>query len=130
TLPAVAAGLTSGLVSITAGAPLYTSVSAAASGIIAGAAACLFTLGWVGRSRRQQWYVVGSHLVAGAVGIVLLGLTATNRGFLFTGGVGLISNQFVAAAIVAVYSAVVAALLWAVLRRITVRQRAAAEPVR
>jgi ammonium transporter, Amt family len=123
TLPAVAAGLTSGLVSITAGAPLYTSVSAAASGIIAGAAACLFTLGRVGRSRRQQWYVVGSHLVAGAVGIVLLGFTATNRGFLFTGDVGLIANQFVAVATVAVYSAAIAGILWAVLRRVAVRPR-------
>jgi ammonia channel protein AmtB len=127
TLPAVAAGLVSGLVAVTAGAPLFTPVSAAASGIIAGGLACIFTLERVSASRRQQWFVVGSHLIAGAVGVVLLGLLATNRGFLFTGQVDLIADQFTGVVSVTAYSALVSLLLWLVLKRVAVRR---AVPVR
>jgi len=118
TLPAVAAGLVSGLVAVTAGAPLFTPVSAAAAGILAGGAACIFTLRRVGASRRQQWFVVGSHLIAAAVGIVVLGLLATGMGFLFTGSLALIINQVVGTVLVAFYSAIVSVLLWLVLRSI------------
>ena len=116
TLNSVAAGLVSGLVAVTAGAPLFTPVSAAASGVLAGAAACVFTLSRVAKSRRQQWYVVGTHLVAGAVGVVLLGLLATNMGFAFTGSVALIQAQIVGTIVVAAYSTVVSVVLWLALR--------------
>ena len=116
TLNSVAAGLVSGLVAVTAGAPLFTPVSAAASGVLAGAAACVFTLSRVRKSRRQQWYVVGTHLVAGAVGVVLLGLLATNMGFAFTGSVALIQAQIVGTIVVAAYSTVVSVVLWLALR--------------
>lgn len=126
TLPAVAAGLVSGLVAVTAGAPLFTPVSAAAAGILAGGAACIFTLRRVAVTRRQQWFVVGSHLVAAAVGIVVLGLLATGTGFLFTGSLALIINQVVGTVLVCAYSTVVALLLWLVLRALdaAVRSRA------
>ena len=126
TLPAVAAGLVSGLVAVTAGAPLFTPVSAAAAGILAGGAACIFTLRRVVVTRRQQWFVVGSHLVAAAVGIVVLGLLATGTGFLFTGSLALIINQVVGTVLVCAYSTVVALLLWLVLRALdaAVRSRA------
>ena len=116
TLNSVAAGLISGLVAVTAGAPLFTPVSAAAAGVLAGGAACIFTLSRVGSTRRQQWFVVGSHLVAGAMGTVLLGLLATNMGFLFTGSVTLIVDQILGTIIVTGYSAVVSVLLWLILR--------------
>jgi ammonium transporter, Amt family len=116
TLPAVAAGLVSGLVAITAGAPLFTPVSAAAAGVLAGGAACIFTLRRVGASRRQQWFVVGSHLVAAAVGIVVLGLLATGMGFLFTGSMALIINQVAATILVTLYSTIVSIGLWLPLR--------------
>jgi len=118
TWPAVAAGLVSGLVAVTSGASLFTPVSAAATGIIAGGAACIFTLRRVGASRRQQWFIVGSHLIAGAVGIVLLGLLATSMGFLFTGSTRLIQNQVVGTLVIASYSSTVSFLLWQVLRRL------------
>jgi ammonia channel protein AmtB len=121
TLTAVAGGLVSGLVSVTAGAPLFTPVSAAAAGILAGAAACIFTLRRVGKSRRQQWFVVGSHLIAGAVGIGVLGLLASGMGFLFTGQLGLIENQVLGTLLVAAYSTTVSYLLWIVLKRIPAR---------
>lgn len=116
TLNSVAAGLISGLVAITAGAPLFTPISAASAGVIAGAAACIFTLQRVGKSRRQQWYVVGSHLIAGAVGVVLLGLLATNMGFVFTGSIALIRDQVLGTVVVAAYSLVVSVVLWLILR--------------
>lgn len=121
TLAAVAAGLVSGLVSVTAGASLFTPVSAAAAGILAGGAACIFTLRRVGSSRRQQWFVVGSHLIAGAVGIGVLGLLASGMGFLFTGQLGLIQNQVLGTVLVAGYSTAVSFVLWFVLKRISAR---------
>lgn len=126
TLPAVAAGLVSGLVAVTAGAPLFTPVSAAAAGILAGGAACIFTLRRVAVTRRQQWFVVGSHLIAAAVGIVVLGLLATGMGFLFTGSLALIINQVVGTVLVGAYSAIVALLLWLVLRALDTAVRARA----
>lgn len=121
TLNSVAAGLVSGLVAVTAGAPLFTPVSAASAGILAGAAACLFTLRRVGASRRQQWFVVGSHLVAGAVGVIVLGLLASGMGFLFTGSIVLIQNQIAGTLLVASYSAAVSFLIWVIVRRFAVR---------
>lgn len=116
TLNSVAAGLISGLVAVTAGAPLFTPVSAAAAGVLAGAAACIFTLQRVSATRRQQWYIVGTHLVAGAVGVVVLGLLATNIGFLFTGSITLVFNQVIGTVVVTAYSLVVSVVLWLVLR--------------
>lgn len=121
TWQAVAGGLVSGLVAVTAGAPLFTPVSAAAAGILAGAAAALTTLRRVGASRRQQWFVVGSHLVAAAVGVTVLGLLATSLGFLFTGSLALILNQLIATVLVAAWSALFSIVLWLPLRWILVR---------
>jgi len=121
TLSGVAAGLMSGFFSVAAGAPLFTPVSAAAAGVLAGAAACYFTLRRVAASRRQQWFIVGSHLIAGGVGVVLLGLLATDMGFLFTGQIGFIVDQIASTVVVAVYSAAVSFLLWLALKRFVVR---------
>lgn len=124
-LSAVAAGLVSGLVAITAGAPLFTPVSALAAGMLAGAAACLFTIDRIRRSRRQQWFVVGSHLIAGATGLVLLGLFATGMGFLFTGETTLLVDQVVTTVAVAAYSCGVSFAVWFALRSVpaTIRVR-------
>ncbi|MDJ0335229.1 ammonium transporter [Salinibacterium sp. G-O1] len=116
TLNSVAAGLISGLVAMTAGAPLFTPVSAAAAGIMAGGAACIFTIQRVSSSRRQQWFVVGTHLIAGGAGAVLLGLLASNIGFIFTGSVTLIGNQVAGTVVVAGYSLAVSVLLMMILR--------------
>lgn len=117
-LNAVAAGLVSGLVAVTAGAPLFTPVSAGVTGFIAGVAACIVTLRRVKATRRQQWYIVGSHFVGGAVGMIMLALLATGFGFLYTGQLVLIRDQIVSSILVGLYSAAVAAGLWFVLRRV------------
>lgn len=123
TLAAVAAGLLSGLVAVSAGATLLSPVSAACTGIIAGAIAGLFTLRRITLSGRQQWFLPGSHLIAGAVGLALLGFVANDSGFLFTGQFGFMQDQLVSAIVVAAYSTFVAFLLWAVLSRVPSRRR-------
>lgn len=117
TLPAVAAGLISGLVSVAAGANLFTPVSAAAAGVISGAAAAYFTIRRVGATRRQQWFIVGSHLIAGGLGVILLGLLATDMGFLFTGQIVFILEQIASTIAVGLYSMAVSLLLWIALKR-------------
>ncbi|MCA0217831.1 MAG: hypothetical protein LCH43_10815 [Actinobacteria bacterium] len=117
TLSAVAAGIVSGLVGVSAGAPMYGAPAAFVVGIIASASACLFTLRRVGDTRRQQWFIVGSHLIAGAVGLVALGLFANDLGFLFTGQYVFVRDQVICCILVAGWSMGVAALLWLVLRR-------------
>lgn len=118
TLGAVVAGLVSGLAAVSAGAPLLSPVAAASSGVIAGGVACIFTLRRVAASRRQPWYLAGSHFLAGAIGIVLIGLLASAAGFLFTGQIALIQDQLVSTVAVASYSGLMSLLLWIGLRRI------------
>ena len=129
TLGAVVAGLVSGLAAVSAGAPLLSPVAAVSSGVIAGGLACIFTLRRALASRRPQWYLAGSHLIAGAIGVTLIGLLASDAGFLFTGQITLIQDQIVSTVVVAVYSAVVSLLLWVMLRRVsTSGMRASGSP--
>lgn len=131
---ALAAGLVSGLVAVSAGAPLLTPVSATVAGIVAGLGAGLFTLLRVSASRRQQWLIVGSHLVAGAIGLLALGVLATGLGYIFTGDTGItwtgvfsfFEREVLSTVLVAAYSTGVSFLLWTVLRRLPHRRSAPA----
>jgi ammonia channel protein AmtB len=125
TLDGVTAGLVSGLVSITAGAALFTPAFAGVAGILSGAAACAFTLNRVAATRRQQWFLVGSHLIAGATGLVILGLFATGIGFVFTGQLLCLTEQAASAILIAAYSAGVSFLLWSGLKRLVGRKNLA-----
>ncbi len=117
---AVAAGLVSGLVAVSAGSGMYEPIAAFFAALLAGAAACLFTLSRVGRSTREQWFIVGSHLIAGAVGLVVLGLFANDFGFLFTGQYVVLRDQVICCVVVAGYSLGVSVGLWFALRRVFV----------
>lgn len=123
TLAAMAAGLVSGLVAVTAGAPLFSPVAAVSVGVLASVAACLVTIGRVVATGSPQWYIVGTHGVAGAVGIVLLGLVATGSGFLFTGQFSFIQDQALSVIVVGLYSGGVALLLWLLLGRWAMARR-------
>lgn len=116
TLNAVAAGLISGVVAITAGAPLYTPVSALVTGVIAGGAAGLFTMARAGATRRPQWAIAGTHLLAGGIGLVVLGIAGTSVGFVFTGQPTLAANQLFAVVTIGAWSAAVSVLLWLLVR--------------
>lgn len=116
TLGAVAAGLVSGLVALSSGAPLVSPVAAVSIGAIAGGLACILTLRRIEATGRQQWFLVGSHLIAAVTGLVLLGLLASGTGFAFTGKTTFLQDQVLSSAATAAYSATVALLLWLVLR--------------
>lgn len=117
TLDAVAAGLISGVVAITAGAPLFTPASAAVTGLIAGGAAGLLTMTRASASGRPQWAIAGTHLVGAGIGLIVLGIAGTAVGFVFTGQPVLAATQTIAVLAAAAWSAVVAALLWLPVRR-------------
>jgi ammonia channel protein AmtB len=116
TLGAVAAGLVSGLVALSAGAPLMSPVAAVSIGAIAGGLACIVTLRRIEATRRQQWFLVGSHLIAAVTGLVLMGLLASGTGFAFTGKTTFLQDQVLSSAAITAYSATVALVLWLALR--------------
>ena len=107
----VTAGVLCGLVAVSAGAPLLTPVSAAASGVFAGALAAWLVLARVDRTGRILWFVAGSHVMAGAVGMLFLGLLANELGYIFTGQTEFILGQLGAALAVALWSGAIAAAL-------------------
>lgn len=117
----VGAGLISGLIAIAAGAPLFTPVSSAAAGIIAGAVAALVAFAGVRRTRRPQWTVVGTHLVAGGLGVMGLGFTAEGLGMFYDGQIDLATSQIFATLLIAGYSMLVAVVLWFVAVRPWIR---------
>ena len=117
----VGAGLISGLIAIAAGAPLFTPVSSAVAGIIAGAVAALVAFAGVRRTRRPQWTVVGTHLVAGGLGVMGLGFTAEGLGMFYDGQVDLATSQIFATLLIAGYSMLIAVLLWFVAVRPWIR---------
>lgn len=116
TLNAVAAGTISGVVAITAGAPLFTPISAVLTGLLAGGAAGLVTMDRALASRRPQWSIAGTHLLAGGIGVVVIGIAGSGVGFIFTGQPVLALSQLAAVLVVAGGSFVVSILLWLVVR--------------
>ena len=128
TVTGVGAGLISGLIAIAAGAPLFTPVSAAAGGIIAGAIGALVAFAAVRRTRRPQWTVVGTHLVAGGLGVIGLGFSAEGLGMFYDGQIDLATSQILATILIAGYSMLVAVLLWFGAVRPWISSRAGARP--
>ncbi|MEV0645235.1 ammonium transporter [Phytomonospora sp. NPDC050363] len=127
-------GAVAGLVAITPACAFVEPLGALAIGLIAGAL-CPFAI----LLKKRLGYddsldVVGVHLVAGAVGSVLIGVFAvgdlvpegTGAGLLYGGDVSLLGKQAAAVGAVAVYSAVVAAIIGLVLK-VTIGLRVPAE---
>lgn len=124
TVGAAATGLVSGLSAITAGAayldPLWSSVTGLAAGILSAS----FVHRRVRLSGRESWFAVGSHLVAPATGIVLVGMFASEVGMLFTGQVGFLSSELASTFLVVTYSFAVSVVLWILLRATPLVHRA------
>jgi ammonium transporter, Amt family len=115
------AGLVSGLVAISAGSAYFTPLWASVTGAAAGITASIFVSGWVRATRRHAWFIVGAHLVAAFVGLLMLGLFGTNFGFIFDGQISLLEIEIVAAALVVVWSGFVSLVLWLAVRGVVRR---------
>ncbi|MBH0115573.1 ammonium transporter [Salinibacterium sp. NG253] len=117
-LRSLAGGGVSGLIAVSAGAPLFTPVSAAVAGLIAGAVACAFTVRKGSPLGNQLRFLVNAHLMGGSIGVVSLGVLATGSGFLFTGQTYIVEQQFLSVIATASYAFVVSSVFWWLLGRI------------
>jgi Amt family ammonium transporter len=116
-LRSVAAGLVCGLIAVTAGAPLFTPVSAAVVGVVAGAVACVFTVRRGSPLGNQLRFLLNTHLLSGSIGVTALGVLATGSGFLFTGQTGIFVEQLLSVVATAGWSFVVSLGCWWLLSR-------------
>ncbi|MGJ8721137.1 MAG: ammonium transporter [Salinibacterium amurskyense] len=117
-LKSLAGGLISGLIAVSAGAPLFTPVSAAVAGFIAGAVACAFTVRKGSPLGNQLRFLVNTHLIGGSIGVVSLGVLATGSGFLFTGQTFIFEQQLQSVLASAAFAFVVSSLVWWLLGRV------------
>jgi Amt family ammonium transporter len=115
------AGLLSGIVAIAAGSAYFTPLWAGITGLAAGIGCSLFVTATVRRTRRHAWFLVGAHLLAGVIGLVMVGLFGTSFGFIYDGQLTLVEVQFLSAMIVVVWSALVSLGLWLLVRRSALR---------
>ncbi|WP_246077991.1 ammonium transporter [Rhodoglobus vestalii] len=116
-LRSVAAGLVCGLIAVTAGAPLFTPVSAAVVGLAAGAVACVFTVRRGSPLGNQLRFLLNTHLLSGSIGVTALGILATGSGFLFTGQTGIFVEQLLSVVVTAGWSFAVSLGCWWLLSR-------------
>ena len=112
-----ASGAVSGLVAITPSCANLTPSLAILLGLIAGVACAYaielkFALGF-----DDSLDVVGIHLVGGIVGMLFLGLFATDTGLFFTGDPGQLIVQLIAVVSVMVYAFLAALLIGSVIER-------------
>lgn len=126
-LKSLAGGIVSGLIAVTAGAPLFTPVSAAVAGLITGAVACVFTVRRGSPLGNQLRFLVNTHLIGGSLGVLSLGILATGSGFLFTGQTAISQEQLLSIIATASWSFAVSSGCWWLLgklgRRIRVGSR-------
>jgi Amt family ammonium transporter len=115
------AGLLCGLVSVSAGSAYLTPLWAGVTGAIAGIACGVFVIRRVAKTGRHAWFIVGVHLVAAVVGLLLVGLFGLGTGFIFDGQPALFELQFVSIVGVMVWSGVVSLLLWLGVRQLARR---------
>jgi ammonia channel protein AmtB len=111
------AGIFSGVVAISAGSAYFTPMWAGLTGLVAGLAASLFVSRRIRATRRHAWFLVGAHLIAASVGLLMLGIFGLGLGLIYNGQLTLFQTQFVSIAVVVVWSGLVSLLLWLVVRR-------------
>lgn len=117
------AGMVCGLVAVTPGGAFLTPAGAAVAGAAAGVIAAAFVLRRVSRAGDAAWFLVGAHWVAGVVGLVALGIIGIDRGFMFTGHLGILQAQLFAIALVSVWAGLVSFALWSLARVMSPLQR-------
>ena len=121
------AGLFSGLVAISAGSAYFTPLWAALTGLFAGIASSLFVIRRVKVTRRHAWLLVGAHLVAASVGLLMVGIFGLGLGLVYNGQLTLLQTQFVSIVAVVFWSGLISLLLWLAVRQAARRELRARE---
>jgi ammonia channel protein AmtB len=111
------AGLLSGLVSVAAGCAYFTPLWAGVTGLVAGIATSAFVSGRIRRTGRHAWFIVGLHLLAGGIGLLMVGLFGLDLGFIYNGQTTLVEVQFVSILGVVVWGSLVSLGLWLLVRQ-------------
>ena len=125
------AGLFSGLVAISAGSAYFTPLWAALTGLLAGIAGALFVTRRVKATGRHAWFLVGAHLIAASVGLLMVGIFGLGLGLVYSGQLTLFQIQFASIAAVVLWSGLISLLLWLAVRQAAPRElRASSEPAR
>lgn len=119
-----ASGVVAGLVAITPACGTVSTLGAAVVGVAAGVV-CSFAIGLKFRlGYDDSLDVVGVHFVGGVVGVLLIGLLATDvmtggpRGLLYGGGLTQLGKQALAVVVVAAYAFVASYLLAKLIDRV------------
>jgi Amt family ammonium transporter len=120
----VVAGLVSGLVAISAGSAYFTPLWAGLTGLIAGIASSLFVTRRVKATGRHAWFLVGAHLIAACIGLLMVGIFGLGLGLVYNGQLTLFQVQFVSITVVVLWSGVISLLLWLAVRQAARHQRA------
>jgi ammonium transporter, Amt family len=118
----VVAGLFSGLVAISAGSAYFTPLWAGLAGLIAGIASSIFVTRRVRATGRHAWFLVGAHLIAASVGLLLVGIFGLGLGLVYNGQPTLFEVQFVSIVVVALWSGFISLLLWLAVRQAARRE--------
>jgi ammonia channel protein AmtB len=113
------AGMFSGVVAISAGSAYFTPLWAGLTGLVAGIAASLFVTRRIRSTRRHAWFLVGAHLIAASVGLLMLGIFGTGVGLVYNGQPTLFQTQFLSIVAVVLWSGFVSLILWLVVRRLS-----------
>jgi ammonia channel protein AmtB len=121
------AGLLSGLVAISAGSAYFSPLWAGLTGLLAGLASALFVTRRVRATGRHAWFLVGVHLIAASVGLLMVGIFGLGLGLIYTGQVTLFQVQFVSIAVVVLWSGLISLLLWLAVRQAARRERHTAD---
>jgi Amt family ammonium transporter len=115
------AGLFCGVVAISAGSAYFEPLWAGLTGAVAGLACSIFVYRRIAKTRRHAWFIVGGHLIAASVGLVMVGLFGSRLGFVYDGQLTLVEVQFVSIVIVVAWAGLVSLLLWLVVRQAALR---------
>jgi ammonia channel protein AmtB len=112
TAAGAAAGLVCGLVAVTPGCAVLDPLFAAVICGMAGVVCCIISVRRVRLSGRVVWFLVCCHLVAAAIGVVMLGPFDSTIGFIYTGQTQTGLTQLSTTALVVGWSTIVTLVLW------------------
>lgn len=126
TASGAAAGLVCGLVAVTPGCAVLDPLFAAVICGLAGIVCCILSVRRVRATGQMVWFLVCCHLVAAAIGVLLLGPFDSTIGFIYTGQTQTGLTQLSTTALVIGWSTIVTLLLWPLAR--FVRRRSPAIP--